>query len=243
MKKLLTITNVLRAGLVLFAFASAPHADAAVVTVMDQIGSSGAFFNNAPNYRSEADSSVPTYNEAAVDDFSAPSVLTLTRVEAVIGAFDHVGFGAPYEVNVYSSLAAANANLNGDVAHVIVSAGAATVTTPFNSYSGSALVSLPVNIFLSHPGTFYLSVVSDSGGSGFIAEYGSTGLVGSNPGGTNGYVENPGGGQGFTGNQLATSVDFAYRLTGTTVPEPSTWAFLLGGVGVIGFGLFRRARA
>jgi len=50
--------------------------------------------------------------------------------------------------------------------------------------------------------------------------------------------------QDFFGSRTALTADTAFTLTGTTaVPEPATWALMLGGFGLAGAALRRRQRA
>ncbi len=226
-----------------FATASAPRLRA--VTIVDQIGSSGTFFTGRNAYTSQVFDDFPTFSISAVDDFSVSSIFNLTNVTAAMegsNGFSSYGNITGYEVNIYSSLAAAKASLNGDIAHALISPASATVTTSFSGDLDSALVSLPVSILLPRTGTFYLSVLADLNfdAGGQLGIYGSTGLTGSNPGGANGHQENPGSGFGLPGNESAINADLAYRITANAVPEPSAYAMMVG-AGLLLLGL-RRAR-
>lgn len=213
------------------AAASAPRLHA--VTIMDQIGSSGAFFTGRNSNTSQVFDDFPTFSTAAVDDFSVASIFNLTSITAAtlgFNGFSSYGTITGYEVDIYSSLAAARSGLNGDIANVMISPSSATLTTDFSGDADSALVTLPVNILLPRTGTFYLSVLADldfeTGGQ--LGVYSSTGLSGSNPGGANGYQENPGGGIGAPNNESALNADLAYRIAGTAVPEPSSCVVMTG---------------
>ena len=204
--------------------AAACFSQARAVTVLDQIGSSGAAFTGLNAYSSQFFSDDPTFSLSAVDDFSASSILRLTNVTEATEGFN--GFTSysnvtGYEVNIYSSLTAANDSLDGDVAHVLIGPADATVATSFSGDADSALISLPVSILLPRAGVFYLSVIADLsfGDGGQLGVYGSTGLPGAIPGGTNAYAENPGGDLGLPGNESALGVDLAYRVTADAVPR------------------------
>ena len=213
---------------------------AGAITVLDQIGSSGSAFTGASAYTSQSFDDDPTFSLSAVDDFSVGSFLALTNVTAAtegFNGFTSYGNVTGYEVNIYSSLAAANDSLDGDVAHLLVDSADATVTTSFSGDADSALVSLPVSILLPGTGTFYLSVLADLdfGAGGQLGVYGSTGLPGIVPGGSDAYAENPGGDLGLPGNESALGTDLAYRITADAVPEPSTGTLMLGaGVWLVG---------
>lgn len=216
------------------------------VTILDQIGSSGSNFTGADAHTSQFFDDDPTFSLSAVDDFSVASIFTLTNVtEAVDGfnGFTSYGNVTGYEVNIYSSRAAANASLDGDVAHLLIGPANVSVTASFSGDANSALISLPVNILLPRAGAFYLSVVADLdfGDGGQLGVYGSAGVPGGFPGGLNGYAENPGGDFGLPGNESVLGADLAYRLTGDAVPEPSVRALLLG-AGVLFAGVRRAFR-
>ena len=143
---------------------SAASAHAQVV-LMDQIGPTP--FTNASVRASQRFETANVAFDAGVgDDFIVPAgpAQHLTLVEAVISGFN--GFTAAnfanvqnYGVEIYSSQAAAVANLNGDVAHVVIP-GASAVLTPFGAdpqrLVSLNLASLSVNLA---PGTYFISVI------------------------------------------------------------------------------------
>ena len=226
--------------------ATACFSRAGAVTVLDQIGSSGSAFTGSNAYTSQSFDDDPTFSLSAVDDFSVSSILDLINVTAAtegFNGFTSYGNVTGYEVNIYSSLTAANGSLNGDVAHVFVDPAEATVTTSFSGDANSALVSLPVSILLPRTGIFYLSVIADLdfGDGGQLGVYGSTGLPGVVPGGSNAHAENPGGDLGLPGNESALGADLAYRVTADAVPEPSACALMLG-TGALLVGVLRTSR-
>ncbi len=231
---LLAVTFALGISTVCFSRAGA-------VVVLDQIGSSGSAFAGANAYTSQFFDDDPTFSLSAVDDFTAATLLRLTNVTAATEGFN--GFASyanitGYEVNVYSSLSAANNGLNGDVAHLLINPANATLSTSFNGDANSALVSLPLSILLPRAGTFYLSVIADLdfGNGGQLGVFGSTGLAGVVPGGSNAHAENPGGDLGLPGNESALGVDLAYRITADAVPEPSTGILMRGASALLAAG-------
>ena len=94
-------------------------------------------------------------------------------------AYDNNGFAdltnggiTGFEVNVYSSLAAAATNLTGDIFHELISTTNAQIdpvhsdTSPYPSQlANSALVFLAPQIDLT-PGNYFLSVVADASATG-----------------------------------------------------------------------------
>lgn len=222
-----------------FAAFCAPRAQATVL--LDQIGSSGTAFTGQDANVSQFVDDDPTFSIAALDDFTISSAFRVTNISAALLGFN--GFTSfnnvtGYELNIYSSLAAANANLNGDVAHLVLGPGQVTLTMPFGGDSESALLSAPVSFLLPSAGSYYVSVVADLdfGNGGQLGVYSSS----VTSGGANGYQENPGGDFNFPGNQMALGVDLAYRVTGDAAPEPATWCLLLGGLGMMAAMIRRR---
>ena len=226
------------------------------VIVMDQIGTNGAVFTNPQNttpgvlsnnrfvsQRFEATNA--SFNAAVVDDFQVGSAFTLTNVTAAIQGWN--GFTSysnitGYEVNIYSSLAAAGQNINGDVFHMTLSPAQVSLS-PFagDLDTNSELVSLPINALLSKGGTYYVSVLGDLAFSnGEIGVYSSNAVLGATPGGSNAYLTNPGGSFNLSPNPQGLGSNAAYRLSGTTtVPDTGTTVVLLG-MAVASLALLRR---
>ena len=228
-------TSACLAVLLLLTLTASPSSGA-VVTIMDQIGTTGSFFTGDDGAASENFSDQATFDISTVDDFTVTGSTTITVAQAALlgfGPFTSFSLLTGYDVNVYSSLARANSSLTGDVYHATIPKASATVTTPFSGDAESGLVSLPVSIPLT-AGTYYLSILADGTYStdGEVGVYVSTGLAGSKPGGANAIQDNPAGGFGLAGNTMAAGGDAAYRLTG--VPEPGTWTLLLGGLALLG---------
>jgi hypothetical protein len=227
---------------------AAPLSPSRAANVMDQIGPSGAFFTGKTGYSSQRFGDAPTSSLAAVDNFSTAGAFNITNIQAALLGFN--GFTSynnvtGWEINIYSSQAAAVSNLNGDLFHVVLTAAQATLTQPFSGDALSALASFAVNFAVASAGTYYVSVIPDMNftGNGQIGVYGTTGLPGSNPGDINGFTVNPGGGLGLPGNRQNQNVDFAYRITGnapTGVPDGGSTALLLG-FGVVGLCAAQRA--
>jgi hypothetical protein len=236
----------LLAGAVLLALAASPGAHATVL--MDQIGTDPSFFTGLNAATSENFSDDPTFSISLVDDFTLSGAALLTNVEAAtlgFGAFNSYSDLTGFDVNIYSSLAAANSSITGNIYHVTIPEATATVDTPFSGDATSALVILPVTKLLLK-GTYYISVLADGSfaDDGEVGVYVSTGLSGSTPGGVNSVQDNPGGGFGLTGNTQAGGGDAAYRIGGVLVPEPGTWRMMLAGFAALsGVQILRRRRA
>lgn len=212
--------------------AASAHAQ---LVLMDQIGD-GTAFPGTNAYASQIfEPANSAYNSAVVDDFSVSSAVSITRIDAVLlgwNGFSSFGNIRGYQVNLYSSLAAGQANLTGDVASVYVSAGDTTLTTPFAGQSLQGLVSLPVNIAVGGSGTYFLGVSS-------LLDYSPGGQVGvalvnsapwGLPGGVNAMMINPSAGFGATITSPG-AYDAAYRVlasTGGAVPEAGTTGAVAG---------------
>ena len=189
----------------------------------------------------------PLDSAALVDAFSVPTTVTVTTVKAALTAIQQnpvstfTGFGnaAGYQVNIYSSLAAAAANLNGDVYSKTFAPGAvgfaATVPVPNDGFSiAASLATFAVDAHLT-AGSYYASVIG-------IDNPDDDESIGVATGGTGtAALVNPGGDFGIPGNTLLTGQAAGYAISGT-VPEPATWALLIGGFGFVG-GALRQRRA
>jgi len=205
------------------------------VVFMDQIGSDPTQFNGSANsQRYEASNS--GFDIAALDDFVVAGASTITQIEAVVGQGGTNFNSAQYaniqnwSVEVYSSVAAAGSNLNGNIAHVVVAPGSVTVNQSYTSaISFGALATIPVSISLPTAGTYYIAVVPrlDATANLYQIGIGETTMAAPSPGGNNAFQANPN--QGFqqgTTFAIQGNVNLAYRLTGTPVPEPGTIAAL-----------------
>ncbi len=205
-------TSASLAAVFLLTLTASPSARA-VTTIMDQIGTTGSFFTGDNAATSENFSDFSTYDIATVDDFTVPAGgTTITNASAAMlgfGGFTSFSLLTGYDVNIYSTVAKANASVTGDLFHTTIPVASATVTTPFSGDAESGLVSLPVSITLP-AGTYYISILADGSfsGDGEVGVYEGTGLTGSKPGGVNAFQENPGGGFGFT-DPMALNADAA----------------------------------
>lgn len=236
------MTLLLRPLVLVLAVCAASLARADVV--LDQISPASTYPRGASS--KSGNFLEPQYNffsAGVVDDFTVTATtLDLTNVSAVLsaqgGTFTTFSAIPGWEVAIYSSLAAAQGSLTGDVADVVVPAANATITTGFNQNGdNNALLSLPINLVLPKAGTYYLGVMSrnplDTTGWVNVYDFGSAG-------GGNAFSQTPGATNGVTSTALG--ADAAYRLVGqaAAVPEPSTWALLSVGAGLLGAGVVRR---
>ena len=179
---------------------------------------------------------------AVVDDFTvSAATLDLTSISAVVQGFGNTfqSFAnvSGWEIAIYSSLQAADANVTGNVFDKVYATGAATITSPF-SVNGdtNGLLTLPVNILLPAAGKYYLAVrgVNSITTNGQIAIYAE-----GSAGNSNAYQFDPGE-AGMFGGEPATALgeDAAYEISG--VPEPSSWALLAAGGAAVALLVRRR---
>jgi hypothetical protein len=216
------------------------------VVVMDQIGPNGTFTAGQTPVNSQIfEPGLASFSEAAVDNFSLATASTLDSFQAAMRVFAGHGFGSfagvtDWEIAIYSTKAAAVANLTGDIADVHIVPGSVTVTGGFNTDATSALVTVPLSISLN-AGNYFIAVLPhlNLGTFGQLGVYIST--FSGTPGDSNAFLANPGGGGGFPGNVLDLQSNIAYRLTAAAVPEPSSVILISVGVGL--FALRRLGRA
>lgn len=211
----------------------------------------------------------PTWSSVAIQQVKLNAKTKLTGIDAALiainqnnemwngvtphfGGFDQT---SGYQVNIYSSVAAAASNLTGDVYSLTVAGSAPTfgpalnIDDPFGytlPYSpGSTMASIAIDKVLAS-GTYYIGVISlnDPDVSGqesiFVASSAGSG----------GYLANPGGSWGAyfgPGNAWDTGAQLGYRLEGLQgvagVPEPASWALMIAGFGLVGTGARRRYRS
>jgi hypothetical protein len=191
----------------------------------------------------------PLESAAVVDSFTLSSTSHLTQVQAALTGIlenavsNFTGFqnAAGYQVNIYSSAAAATADIAGDLySHTFapgdVSFGAGFEETGYTDYLvGTSLAAFSIDKTLS-AGTYWLSVVGiddpDANESIGVALYG----------GGNAIQTNPGGGGGIDGNMYPFGETAGYAVSGVAgVPEPASWAMLVAGFGLTG-GAMRARR-
>lgn len=232
-------------ALVVLAFVGAAHG---AFAVMDQIGPDPSWVASNGLLRASQDFAEPALNAFdinAIDDFSMPATQQLLRVEAVVGFFN--GPASPsdvqgYLVQLYSSPAAAGANLAGDVASILIAPGSAVLAPWEDGMSPSGqnrqLVSLDLsslNLNLLGGNMYWIGVMPvmnriNVGQTGIASTLNAMAV----PGNINALQANPGGAFGFGAlrtidddENAANGVqgtNLAYRVIVT--PEPATLALL-----------------
>lgn len=181
------------------------------------------------------------FNIATLDDFSVSGgVGQLTSVDVVMrgyNGFTSIANVTSYTVSIYSSVAAAGANLTGDAGSAAVALASATVT----DLGGlNYLISLDVSgsgINLAD-GTYWVAVMASLPFSGGGQLGVSNSLINNGPGANpNAAQANPGGGFGFGPTQtIAGPVNAAYRIN--AIPAPGAMAL----IGLAGLAGLRRRR-
>jgi len=205
------------------------------VTLMDQIGPAAAAQNGqTANASQEFEAANAAFHIATLDDFVLGGQFQLTEIEVCT-----LGYSAnwvsyanvqSWRVDIYSSPTAAQTNLVGDVAHVIVPIANATLVQPWTAAANSAKVTLDVSSFPSlnlNAGTYWIAVIPrlNFTGGGQIAVYQSS--FAGTPGNANARQANPGGGFAIPGNLSALNANSAYRIKGTSAaPFPPS---MIGG--------------
>jgi hypothetical protein len=211
----------------------------------------------------------PTWSSAAIDTFTLGTKSHLTGIDAALIAInqnDDTGLYGPdsdgvpshfggfdktsgYQINIYSSAAAAAANLTGDIFSVTIAATAASFGAPLtiddpNGYilpasPGSTLASFAIDTTLD-AGSYWLSVISlndpdNDGQESIFVGLGGTGDAA---------LANPGGSWvaafGASDNPIMLGSSAGYRVLGSAVPEPATWAMMIVGFGAAGTIMRRR---
>ncbi len=234
-------------SLALVAAVTTAHA----ITPIDQITGQAL----GPNAESSQHFGSPNsaFDIAEIDDFSIGSAnVALNSLDAVFLGFS--GFTSysnvtAWDIEVYSSVSAAAANLNGNVIHLVLAAGNPNISITTGAVGGdplSALVSFNLNssgLSLNANTSYYLAVIPElnfANGGGQLGVVDSSGGI---PGGANALQVNPGGGFGFPGNVSQLTVNAAYRLNATAVPEPSTTFTMVLGVALLSGLMFVRRRS
>ena len=204
----------------------------------------------------------PTWSSAAIDSFTLGSAAHLTSVKAALievnqndpsysvaphfGGFDKTN---GYQVNIYSSAAAAASNLTGDVYSTTIAPTSPGFGAPLdlparfaNFSSDSSLATFGIDKKLG-AGTYWLSVIGLTDPDVFGQESIFIGLAGTgnaklaNPGGSWGTYFGPGTLFNFT--DLGGASQAGYAVFGS-VPEPASWALLIAGFGLTGAAMRRR---
>lgn len=238
---------MIRSTLIVAALAGISASASAQFALIDQIGPNSTFQEGQPGRASqEFEAANAAFHVAMIDDFRVNHAagVTLRVAEAAVVGFNipggmsnnlHLVTGWRFEV--YSSVAAAGANLTGDVASTTIAAGAAGITTPWTTAPQSGLVTLDIsgaNIHLN-PGLYWMAIIPQLafGTGGQLGVYDST-FVGF-PANGNSHQVNPGGGFGF-GQSAPRDTNSAYRLT--AIPAPGAIALM----GLAGLAAVRRRR-
>lgn len=228
-------------------------AAASATDYMDQIGTNPTDWSGNVTGSQLFEAANAQYSIVTMDDFTiSGGSVNLATVQAAMGMWNHAGqswaAAGDFDVNVYSSPAAAAANLAGDIFHTVVAHASATIDSTYFAGQSQAflpvLVTLPVSITLD-PGTYYIGVMvnNDFTANGQAGVLTTTTFAG-NPGGLNAAQANPGGGFALGGGAnwapISPASDAMYRLSGAPVPEPASMAVL--GIGALAL-LRRRRRA
>ena len=198
--------------------------------VMDQIGAAdGSDMGGSTAASQDFEDAYNVYDIAAIDDFYLGGATSLNSVSFILNGWN--GWGGSggalgYNVNIYSSIESAGANLSGDVAAFTYGVGDAVANGDWGG-AGEHLT-LDLGGFDLAGGSYLISVQAINN----FADNGQSGIATSNLGDGAGYQANPAGGFGF-GPYQGTPYDFAYAIDGTVVPAPAALGLLaIGGLAV-----------
>ncbi len=203
-----------------------------------------------------------SFSSAGIDSFTLGAKSHLTSVQAALieidqndasysvaphfGGFDQT---QGYMVNIYSSASAAAGNLTGNVysksflATDPIFGGSLTIApgAGFAAFSAaSTLATFGIDATLE-AGTYWLGVISLNDPDIVGQESIFIGMSGSGTA----KLANPGGGWGAffgPGTLFEVGGQAGYAVNGT-VPEPATWALMIGGFGLVGSAMRRRRPA
>ena len=162
MKKLLLVASVV--------FGFTASAAQAQVTLLDQIGPDATAVNGqAASASQRFEPANAAFHVVVGDDFVVPAggSVRLGHVQVVLTAFNGTGAAAfpaiqNYELQIYSSPAAAASNLTGDISSSIIPTANATQTVPFGTnVNPSGLIDLDVTSFNINlaPGTYWVGIL------------------------------------------------------------------------------------
>jgi len=197
--------------------------------IFDQIGPNANAVNGKNVFASqEFEAAYSAYDIAVVDNFTVTGgPYFLTSAEAVVGFWNHTPLATwnnctAFRVEIYSSVAAATANLVGDVAHFDVAAGVTAVAPWGTGVNNQAKVNIPLSGGPAlAPGTYYMAVMPKL----VFGTWGQSGISGSSLGDLNAGQSNPGTGFPFQWQPISPAENAAYRLNGV-IPEPTSLALL-----------------
>lgn len=216
---------------------------------MDQIGSNPADWSGNVAASQIFEASFAQYNIVTLDNFTiSGGAVNINQIQAGMGMWNFTGQtwanAGDFDVNIYSTTAAATGNLTGDVFHGVVAHASATIDSSYFSSQAQTnlpvLVTLPVSFSLN-PGTYFIGVMANN----TFATNGQCGVMttttfAGNPGGLDASQANPGGGFALGGGAnwaaISPASDAMYRISGSPVPEPASMAVL--GIGAL--ALLRR---
>lgn len=213
---------------------------ASAAALMDQIGPDASYQEGRShniNQISNFYASAPQYDVAVIDDFTLTGEAVIGSVSAALFASDNdTGYSAltALRVNIFSSQPAPAALRAGDVLSTTIATASVAFTAPWTSNPLSRLAVIDLAALDLHlaAGTYWLSVVAiNNSFSTDIGVYTSSFA---------GAVDNRNNARRISvtglwpgGQDLALNADAAYRIDGdyvNAVPEPATWALLLGGL-------------